>query len=519
MKLRMKLDAAIPKIQRATPEYVVIPSSVAGQACSAAPATPPEGDATQHGLRRERERERGRTRSARGALQRAIARTAQAVAQRGRKSDKPDPLAYEWKDGERDPAFADRHVNLERGISRSDALPQTPESVPPAQEGILHRPPSTSPAQSTPPSAEETATTKLCGQIRSHQRINDLQSGGKISTFNTHHPEQPLTLQDMGPAQCKKMASHLGLPPSSGQKGVADVLNRTLDAWRCLGFYRTLGANSPHGFAHTHEYRSLSDADQIKMGLDAGEWDILWAAKFDRKLEIVVNDATQPPSLGLVFLGLRSLDDLKNVVQNAVGGKGTLTETLDEIANIFAKIEKSGKGRINLISGHSMGGASAQYVAARLATSTHPQVLPSMVLLDPQLLNNRHAAWAVRSAENDYKFDRPRGVVICLDSPAHPRKNLMGVMKSYAGYRYPGLLEVKMPCLPGDVVLKPSFQRGGIRPTSGDPRPMFQIGYHMDPGAGMSIYEAAIHRFLGTAVVGAEVKPLPPESSVLVSRA
>jgi hypothetical protein len=516
MKLRMKLSAAAPKTQRATPEYVVIPSSVAGQACSATPAMPPEGDATQHGAQGALH---GRTRSARGALQRAIARTAQAVAQRGRESDKPDPLAYEWKDGERDPAFADRYAYLERDTCRPEVIPQTPEFVPPAQKSVLHRPTAPSPSQggntSTPISSEATAASKLCGVIRSHQRINDLQSGGKISTFNTQHPEQPLTLQDMGPAQCKKMASHLGLPPKAGQKGIADVLNRTLDAWRCLGFLVVREGVSPHGFTNTSEYRSFSRMDKFKLGLDDAAIEILLDAQEDRTVEVVVNDATQPPSLGLLFLGLSSKDDLKNILENAVGRKGRLTESLDEIADIFAKVEKSGKGRINLISGHSMGGASAQYVAARLATTeAHPQSpAPPMVLLDPQLLNNRHAAWAVRSAEDSYKFDRPRGVAITLNSPTHPKKSLMGKMKSYAGYHYPGLLELKLPTLPGDAVMVPApkIDKDG-RPVPaerhetvlGDPRPVMHMGYHMDPGAGLSIYEAAIHRFVGTAAVVAE---------------
>jgi hypothetical protein len=492
MKLRMKLDAVTPKTQRATPEYVVIPSSVAGQACSAAPATPPEGDATQHGAQGALH---GRTRSARGALQRAIARTAEAVAQRGRKSDKPDSLAYEWKEGERDPAFADRHVYLERDTCRPGVFPLT----------------------STP--SEATAASKLCGASRSHQRINDLRSGGKISTFNSLHPEQPLTLQDMGAAQTKKIASHLGLPPGAGQKGIADVLNRTMDAWRCLGFGVAIEGGSPHGLPNTREYRSFTRMDKFQLGLDEDAVNILLDAQEDRTVEVVVNETTQPPALGLLFLGLSSPDDLKNVMENAVGGKGRLTESLDEIADIFAQVEKSGKGRINLISGHSMGGASAQYVAARMATTeAHPQAPPPpMVLLDPQLLNNRHAAWAVRSAENSYQFDRPRGVAITLNSPTHPKKNLMGLMKSYAGYHYPGLLELKMPTLPGDAVMElvpevdkkdrpvlNKYHENVEHPVYGDPRPTMGLGYHMDPNRGLSIYEAAIHRFVGTAAVVAE---------------
>jgi hypothetical protein len=181
-----------------------------------------------------------------------------------------------------------------------------------------------------------------------------------------------------------------------------------------------------------------------------------------------------------------------------------LTENLDKISAIFARVEKSGKGRINLISGNSMGGASAQYVAARLATTAGQDYTPApMVLLDPQLLNKRHANHAVRSAKNGFAFDCPRGIAITLDSPTKPKKNLIGKMKSYAGYRHPGLLELKMPTLPDDAVRliaeKDAHGNPALHRVKQDPRPMFGMGYHVDFNMGLSIYEIALSRFVGQA--------------------
>jgi hypothetical protein len=208
-----------------------------------------------------------------------------------------------------------------------------------------------------------------------------------------------------------------------------------------------------------------------------------------------------------------------------LGGRGTLTQPLDQIAEIFGRIEDRGLGRINIISGNSMGGASAQYISARLATRPgSEQAPPPMVLLDPQLLNNRHAAWAARSAKDTFQFDSPRGIAISLDSPTDPRKNLMGKLKSYAGYRHPGILELKMPTLPNDAVqvhtetAAPQNNdrddrnaRTLVRRSYADPRPVWHMGYHVDPQKGLSIYEAVMKRFVDAVPSGTE----PSNTAVL----
>jgi hypothetical protein len=528
MRLRPKIAAPAP-----IPALRASPAPVA--AAAPAPEKPPGAPAASA----------GHFRKGRQMFQRAMARAAKGAPHQGHRAASetplsdapsiPDALAFTREDFDPDLALGPRENYIERDLTRQAVAPTKPTPIgeptgalssgpdtPIAEETILEpgSPVSTSPersnAGSTISSDDRAPASTLCGVLPAKPKgINSLPSAGKINTVNAASPGKPLTLQDMAPEQTQAIASHLGLPLGAGQAAIAQELNRTMDAWRCLGFDATNNQTSPHGFPHTQEYRHYdfglgmnAQIDQKLKGFDDEAVATLREALKNRTVHLVVNESTTPASWALLFMGISTIDDLKNVRNNAFGGKGTLTDTLDRIADIFAHIEKSGKGRINLISGHSMGGASAQYFAARLATITgQAQSRGPMVLLDPQLLNNRHAAHAVRDAEKAFPFDSPRGIAITLNSPAHPKKSLMGKMKSYAGYRHPGLLELKLPTLPNDVaqvVTRVDKNNKVVKQrVHSDPRPVMGMGYHLDPQKSHSIYEAAIHRWMGSAAVDA----------------
>lgn len=118
-----------------------------------------------------------------------------------------------------------------------------------------------------------------------------------------------------------------------------------------------------------------------------------------------------------------------------------------------------------------MGGAMAQAFRATLENLIVLPKQPSMILMDPQLLNNNQARRATKGGMLEVDYAQPRGVAVTLDYAKDRRRGLMGIMKGPGGYRYPGLVQLRLGLTDTDG-------HGGGRPeTSGPPG----MGYHGDP--------------------------------------
>jgi hypothetical protein len=319
----------------------------------------------------------GHFKRGREALKRAMARAAQATPHRAHPAPSdappPDPLAFTRDDFDPDTAAGDRKdTYIERDLRRPGVAPtaQAPsgernaaqksgsdthhqsadaEVDRPARANMnpadtpLHRvqeskqepgtpvtsSPERSQAGSTLSSDDMAAASGLCGVLPAKPRsINRLNTGGKINTFNAFDADKPLTLQQMNTEQIQEIATHLGLPPGAGQPDIAQVLNRTMDAWRCVNFGVVVEKTntklhdpvSPHDLTHTHEYRRYP----LKPTAQGEDFHVKHSALIDIDIPpdaiaeliqlqskvhfiLVINESAAPPSLGLLFRGVSNL--------------------------------------------------------------------------------------------------------------------------------------------------------------------------------------------------------------------
>jgi len=206
---------------------------------------------------------------------------------------------------------------------------------------------------------------------------------------------------------------------------------------------------------------------------------------------------TQPVELAIDFEGSFTepgfcsyVKDALNHTKDSLGGTVVYSKKCNEAAQIFSEfLQENPDFRIDLIAGHSAGGAKAQYFKAALESRGRlPHKKLVMIIIDPQLINERSAKKAIKNTPygDDYDYRQPRGIAITLDNPDDPRKGLMGRMKSL-GYRYAGLVELKLPVEYGDAVYI------GESRYTGQPKPIKILGYHNQP----EVFDKAIHRFAG----------------------
>jgi hypothetical protein len=211
------------------------------------------------------------------------------------------------------------------------------------------------------------------------------------------------------------------------------------------------------------------------------------------------DDWTAPPKMRLeIFFGAtQNMRDVKQDLKTAVGGLGPVYKATDEVAAILA--EEIGKMRgnveIGFVSGASMGGGTAQAFLAGLESRVQLPASPPLILLDPQLLNDAQSRYATRHGTLGYDFEKPRGIAISLDYDKAPRRGLMGIMKGPGGYKYPGLLHLKLG-------LKDTDGPEGGKPMIAPPG----LGYH----GVWEQYMAAIRRF--TSDLGESPPPSPTPS-------
>ncbi len=190
----------------------------------------------------------------------------------------------------------------------------------------------------------------------------------------------------------------------------------------------------------------------------------------------------QPLKLRIFFEGTQNGRDFRQDVSSAFGRIGEVDRATKRAGELFAKIlSYPNRAELEFVSGMSMGGAMAQTFRATVESRVLLPKQPSMILLDSQLLNNNQARRATKDGHIDVDYSRPRGVAITLDYAKAPHRGLTGIMKGAGGYRYPGLVHLKLGLTDTDGP-------NGKRPqTSGPPG----LGYHADP----RLFSNALARF------------------------
>ena len=189
-----------------------------------------------------------------------------------------------------------------------------------------------------------------------------------------------------------------------------------------------------------------------------------------------------PLQLRVFFSGTENWKDVRQDLRSAFGVIGSIDRAAKRTGELFAKLlAHSDVARLDFLSGLSMGGASAQTFRATIESRIQlPNQLP-MILLDPQLLNNSQARRATKGGSFDVDYSKPRGVAITLDYDKERHRGLMGIMKGIGGYRYPGLVQIKLGLTDTDG------WNNGRPETSGLPG----LGYHAD----IYQYARALGRF------------------------
>lgn len=180
----------------------------------------------------------------------------------------------------------------------------------------------------------------------------------------------------------------------------------------------------------------------------------------------------EPLRLRVFFGGTQNARDFRQDIGSAFGRIGEVDRAAKRAGELFAKIlSHPDHVELDFIGGHSMGGAMAQTFRATVESRVLLPKQPSMILMDPQLLNDNQARRATKGGTLGVDYEQPRGVAVTLDYAKDPRRGLMGIMKGPGGYRYPGLVQLKLGLADTDGY------RGGRPETSGPPG----MGYHVDP--------------------------------------
>ncbi len=186
--------------------------------------------------------------------------------------------------------------------------------------------------------------------------------------------------------------------------------------------------------------------------------------------------------LDIYFGAAENWRDIKQVFKTVAGGHGAVYKAADEVAALLADGIRAMDGpvEIGFVSGASLGGGTAQAFLAGLESRVRLPESPPLILLDPPLLNNTQSLHATRHGEIGYDFEKPRGIAISLDYDKDPRRGLMGMMKGPGGYKYPGLLHLRLGLTDTDGP-------AGSRPVASP----LGLGYHHHANE----FITAIHRF------------------------
>ncbi len=331
--------------------------------------------------------------------------------------------------------------------------------------------------------------------------INSLPSGHKIALV-----ERPRAhIGELGTQDINALSQALGFGPLSNAPEAAQAqcvaLWRTLDAF-AQDALKQFSNHDNEVMKHPGLLSGLSEAEQKDLNAAMATAHMCVAAERDLRGRFIM-----PCRLKIFFGGTQNFRDVKHDVRSGLGLTSSVDRAARRIGELLARQLASAGNQIQIerIAGSSMGGASAQTVLATLQSHVQLDEQPSMLLLDPQLLNNRQADRATRDGPLAVDFQQPRGVAISLDYARAPHRGLMGIMKGPGGYTYPGLVHLKLGMADTDGV------NGTAPRTSGPPG----LGYHAD----LWDFGRALARFTGTSRPPEEGPPGPQSSPVAASPA
>lgn len=321
--------------------------------------------------------------------------------------------------------------------------------------------------------------------------INSLPSGHKIALVDRPYAE----IGELGGRDINALSEALGFGPLSNsaeeKQAQCAAIWRTLDAF-AKDALDEFNNHDNEVLKHPGLLSGLSEAEQEDLNAAMATAHMRVAAERDLRGRFIM-----PCRLKIFFGGTQSFRDVRHNVLSGLGRTSSVDRAARRIGELLARQMASAGNQIQIerIAGGSMGGATAQTVLATLQSRVQLDEQPSMLLLDPQLLNNRQAARATRDGSLAVDFQQPRGVAISLDYAKAPHRGLMGIMKGPGGYTYPGLVHLKLGLADTDGV------DGAVPRTSGPPG----LGYH----ASVEHFERALERFMGVATRPEEG---PPES-------
>ncbi|WP_192804873.1 hypothetical protein [Noviherbaspirillum aerium] len=368
------------------------------------------------------------------------------------------------------------------------------------------------------PVANANAHKDMKAPLHEKVRINSLPSERQIYADD---------ITQLSSAEITAMTSALNIPWTQDlhrlEKSIAGRLDQMFELVNCVLNQST----SPHGFVPQQEVRMAVIKDenldhpafQRNLGMSPEQASMLKKAKKHANMDIVMVSGHERPTLALYFDSSRAASgwkertqalafrgrigrDTREIMNSVLRARGDTFAEVKEAAAVLADLSEKGTLNVDMVAGHSLGGAYAQYFkAAYESRGGSGQHKPAMVLLDPVLLNNKQAADAIRGAPHGYDYRAPRGIAITLDNVKAPAKSLLSHLKGM-GFKHPGLVHLKLDVKPGDAA---TFQWAkdaqGNSMLLGDepvpmrqrdnPRPGMLMGYHIDT----SVYEMAIHRF------------------------
>ena len=326
------------------------------------------------------------------------------------------------------------------------------------------------------------------------KRINSLPSGHKIALVDRPHAR----IGELDPKDLNELSLALGFGPLAPLAGGGRA--------QCLSIFKTLDAFTDDifdGFAD-HDNKVLEHPGLLS-GLSAAEQQELKAAMDTAHMFVAAprdlrGRFIMPCEMKVFFGGSQNLRDLRHDILSGFGQTSSVDRAARRIGELLAKQIRRNDNQIRIerIAGASMGGASAQTMLATLQGRRLLDKQPSMLLLDPQLLNNRQAARATRDGPLAVDYRMPRGVAISLDYAKAPHRGLMGVMKGPGGYTYPGLVHLKLGLADTD----------GVNGKAPKPTGLPGLGYHSD----FRPFGLALARFIGTATQSEGGPPEPGPS-------
>lgn len=244
--------------------------------------------------------------------------------------------------------------------------------------------------------------------------------------------------------------------------------------------------------------------------IDEADVEALEKAMATAHISIGIDQMDPDHPMAISFDGTQNFTDWVEDIKTATGAHtGAVYQATAKAAEIFAKLlaDPASEARLDLLTGFSMGGGTAQFFKAALESRIDLPKKPALVVFDPQLLHDGQKREAVQGGTREYKFDEVQGLAITLDYDKNPRTPLMRHMKN-RGYPADGLLELELP-------LKP-WGRENRSVVDGRERVSFELtepsgtllGYHKN----FALFEDAIGNFLAEKRFPPTPPPAPPPS-------